>query len=129
MKFILLFLFAALIVALMLVSPVLSRAAFQLAPDCDPSLPPSHENACNISAAIKWLQRLIRDVVTVIAIPLATIMIIYGGFVIMTAGGSDEKLKRGKSIIISAVIGIVISLGSYIIITTIKAILTGNLTL
>ena len=33
---------------------------------------------------------------------------IYGGFTYLTSGGSDEKLQRGKKIIIYAVIGIVI---------------------
>ena len=43
------------------------------------------------------------------------ILIIYGGFVWMTAGGEAGKIDKAKAIIISAVIGVVIVLASYVI--------------
>ena len=46
---------------------------------------------------------------------LATLIIIYGGFIWMTSGGSAEKIDRAKRILINGVIGLVIILSSYAI--------------
>jgi len=43
------------------------------------------------------------------------ILLIYGGFTRMTAGGNPEAIKKSNGIIVSAVIGIIIILASYTI--------------
>lgn len=43
------------------------------------------------------------------------ILLIYGGFVRMTAGGNPEAIKKSNGIIVSAVIGIIIITASYAI--------------
>lgn len=47
------------------------------------------------------------------------ILIIYAGFLWMTASGDSEKITKAKDILISAVIGIIIVLSAYIITATI----------
>ena len=47
---------------------------------------------------------------------LALLMFIYGGFVFIFSGGSQEKVTQGKQILINAVIGLVIVFSSYLII-------------
>ncbi|KKU75857.1 MAG: hypothetical protein UY02_C0041G0011, partial [Candidatus Giovannonibacteria bacterium GW2011_GWB1_47_6b] len=49
--------------------------------------------------------------------------IVWGGFVIMTAGGSEEKVKKGKGIITASVIGLAILFGSWLIVTVITTFL------
>jgi len=39
---------------------------------------------------------------------IAVIYGVYGGFLILTAGGEDDKVKKGKSIIIQVTIGLVV---------------------
>ena len=39
---------------------------------------------------------------------VAVILILYGGFTWMTAGGSEEKVEKAKKIVTAAVIGLVI---------------------
>ncbi|NCN07787.1 hypothetical protein GW933_03825 [Candidatus Falkowbacteria bacterium] len=46
---------------------------------------------------------------------IAVIIIIYAGFLWMTAGGDSGKIEKAKSYIKNAVIGVVIILTSYII--------------
>lgn len=46
---------------------------------------------------------------------LATIIILYGGFIWMTSSGASDKIDRAKKIIISGVIGLLIVLSSYAI--------------
>ncbi|MCD4705798.1 hypothetical protein K8R61_01830 [bacterium] len=43
------------------------------------------------------------------------ILIVYAGFLWMTAGGKEEQVGTAKKILIRSVIGVVIILGSYII--------------
>lgn len=44
-----------------------------------------------------------------IIIALAVVFIIYGGFVFLTAGGEEEKIKSGKNYVLWGVIGLVVA--------------------
>ena len=46
---------------------------------------------------------------------LAVIIILWGGFLWMTAAGDDSKVDKAKKLIISGIVGIVIILAAYII--------------
>ena len=86
--------------------------------DCDPSLPPSDPKGCGLGAFFETVNKLIKWL-TMVVFPLAFVMIAVGGFHIMTAAGSTEKVTKGKGIIKIAVVGIIILLASYLIIQTI----------
>ena len=43
-------------------------------------------------------------------------MFIYGGLILMTSGGTEDKVKKGKNILIWAVIGLFIVLSSYVLV-------------
>ncbi|MFH0854029.1 MAG: hypothetical protein V1891_00850 [bacterium] len=43
------------------------------------------------------------------------VLILYGGFLWMTAGGNDDKVAQSKTIIINGVIGLIIILSAYAI--------------
>lgn len=50
----------------------------------------------------------------------AVIMLLYGGFLWLTAGGSDDKVTKGKNIMVWALIGLVVisiawTIGSYVL--------------
>jgi len=46
----------------------------------------------------------------ILSIPIVAIMVLYGGFQIMTAGGSEEKYTTGRKTILYAAIGFVVVL-------------------
>ncbi|MBU0648787.1 hypothetical protein KJ969_01610 [Patescibacteria group bacterium] len=58
--------------------------------------------------------RIIRSFLTLLGIT-AVVLILYGGFVWMTAGGDEEKVEKAKKILINAVIGLAIILTSFAI--------------
>ncbi len=58
-----------------------------------------------------------------VAIPVAVIMILYGGFKIMLAGGDPKKFSDGKKIILYAVIGLAIVLVSGGVVAIVKSVL------
>ena len=46
---------------------------------------------------------------------IAVVLILIGGFMWMTAGGSEERVKKGRQFIINGVIGLIIILAAYAI--------------
>ena len=50
---------------------------------------------------------------------LAVLMVIYGGFLYLTAAGDDSKVENGKKIIMYSIVGIVIILISFALIHTV----------
>ncbi|TAN33489.1 hypothetical protein EPN28_01595 [Patescibacteria group bacterium] len=58
--------------------------------------------------------KIIRTALGLLGI-VALVLLLYGGFAWMTAGGNDEKIATAKKIIFNALIGLVIILASYAI--------------
>jgi|SRR3989338_8005898 len=93
---------------------------------CDPALSPSEaEGGCGFEAFIAFMKGII-DFLTKLVLPIAAAIIVWGGIVIMTAGGSEERVGKGKKIITTAVIGAAIALGAWLIINTVYLALTGK---
>ena len=59
---------------------------------------------------------------------LALVMIIYGGFRWLTAGGSSEGIEAGKKAMTAAIVGLLIVFGAWLIVNTVLAALTNNFT-
>lgn len=124
-SFIIIFASFAILSSLFLIPALVFAQSLSDTIKCDPTLPPSDPNSCNIPAFIRFLKNLINFGVT-ISIPLATGFIVYGAFQIMTAGGNSGKVDDGKKIIYAAVIGVAIALGSYLIINSILNLIPIN---
>ncbi len=45
-----------------------------------------------------------------ISIPIVAIMVLWGGFYVLTAGGSEDRLKTGRKTILYAAVGFVVVL-------------------
>lgn len=58
---------------------------------------------------------------------IATAMIVYGALRLTIAGGSEEAVQKGKSIMMNAVLGLIVALAAWAIINTILHLLAGNL--
>lgn len=85
-----------------------------------------NEKACSFCDLLQLWKRLIDFIMVDLLFPVATVMIVVGGFFIMTAGESPERAKRGRGIITAAVVGILIALFSWLIIDTIIKVLAPN---
>lgn len=72
---------------------------------------------------LEELAEAIIDFVFNLALVLAPLIIIIGGFYIVTAGGNPEKVKTGKDIIIYALVGILIILTSKGIVAVITSLI------
>jgi len=61
---------------------------------------------------------IVKNIITVILGFLglvSVVIILIGGFMWMTAGGNDDRIKKGRQFIINGVIGLVIILAAYAI--------------
>lgn len=76
------------------------------------------ENAAGIGLGQKDLKESINSIIQILLSflgILAVIIILWGGFMWMTAAGDEGKVDKAKKLIISGVVGIVIILSAYII--------------
>ena len=55
-----------------------------------------------------------------------TSLVIYGGYLWMTAQGKQDQVSKAKEILISAIIGLFITLGAYIITTLVFQAINGQ---
>jgi len=62
-------------------------------------------------------------VVVQIGVPIAVFFIIYGGFLFVTAGGSEEKIKTAKNTLVWALIGSGVLLGAWVIALAVESTL------
>ncbi|MFH1047918.1 MAG: pilin [Patescibacteria group bacterium] len=70
--------------------------------------------------------RVIRAFMGLLGI-VAVLLILYGGFKWMTAGGNEDQVGEAKKIIISGVIGLIIIMSAYAIATfVVNAIVNGT---
>lgn len=82
--------------------------------DCQPNCPPP--SIVNPLGDIKTPQALIGKLITAVlgvVGSLALVMFIFGGITWMTSGGNADKIKKGRDIVVWAVIGLVIIFSSY----------------
>lgn len=83
------------------------------------------ERMCTLCDFLSLIDNIIKFVA--LTTPLVVIIIIaWGSFIMMTAGGSEERFFKGKKIITSAIIGLLIVLGAWIIVSTVFLLLTGS---
>lgn len=80
----------------------------------------SGNQSCGLTDII---QRILTFLLQV-AVPLATLVVLWAGFLFMTAGGSEERIKTAKRALWSAVVGIGILLLATGIVNVIKSILS-----
>ena len=54
---------------------------------------------------------------------IAFLLIVYAGFMIMTAGGNSEKVKKGRDVVLYAVIGFAVILFAQAVVFILKDLL------
>ena len=60
----------------------------------------------------KYIGQVVNIVLSIIGV-LFTVLMVYAGYLWMTARGADEQIEKAKSMITAAIIGIIITLGAY----------------
>ncbi len=78
-----------------------------------------------LSSAVQNITQILLGVIGTIGV----ILIIYAGYLWTTAGGSEDKVKTAKKIIIQVILGIIISSLAYVIVSfvTTQVVTSGKL--
>ena len=87
---------------------------------------PCEGNECGVCDIFKLISNVVKFAAFTIAAPLAGIIMAYGGFELITSGGSEDKRKKGINAIWAADWGILITFGAYVIVNAIIGGLAGN---
>lgn len=74
--------------------------------------------SCNFCELIHTLQHFIYFGITLVVFIFVPILLFWGGFMILIAGGSTERVTSGKRILTGTLVGFFLAVGSFLIITT-----------
>jgi hypothetical protein len=76
-------------------------------------------NPIGVNSFQELIEKVLR-VVLDIGVPVATLFIIYSGFLFVKAGGSPEKLKTAKETFFWTIIGTAVLLGAWVLAKAIR---------
>lgn len=98
-----------------------AAVTLQLVPECA-LLPTPNCTVCNVlNQAVDYAKMILGVLSTVVLV-----MFILGGFYLITSAGNQERLTKGKKIILAAVTGILIVAFAWVGVNTVLAVLMGK---
>ncbi len=74
---------------------------------------------CNFDYLMLLINNIITFLLFYLATPLVVVILCYAGFLLLTSGGSAEKMTKVKHMIKSVIFGYIIALAAWLIIKTI----------
>ena len=80
-------------------------------------------NSCGFGDFMKLINWVIDFILKKLALPIAAIMFAWAGFLMVTAGGSTERVTKAKRIFTNVAIGFIIAVIAFLVVRTILAIL------
>lgn len=90
---------------------------FEYSEGADPVMDPNY--------LLKFIENA-QNIVSILAGAIAIGMLIWGGFIYITAGGNEEKNQKAKTVLTYAIVGIVIILLAKVLITLFIKALGGD---
>ncbi|MDP3991665.1 MAG: pilin [Candidatus Colwellbacteria bacterium] len=88
-----------------------------LVPNCSPT-------ECGEEQLLQLGVNVINFMIQFLAFPLVVVFFLWGGFLLLTSGGSPNRVEQGKKAITGAIIGLVIVLTSVVVINTLLGTFT-----
>lgn len=83
----------------------------------------SEANQCTYGDLNALVNNIVQFVLFDVVLPFSILLIIIGGITILLSGGNENKVKKGKSIITSTFIGLIVAFGAWILVEVIKTVL------
>ena len=117
-----LFLINFFIVSLLLFSVSTAHAASTFIV-CDPKpVPGGTANDCDFNDLVQLAKNIINWLI-VFSTALAAVVFAFAGFTLLTSGGSEEKMKKAKTMFTKTAIGFIIVLASWLLVSLIINVL------
>ncbi|ETB63836.1 TPA: hypothetical protein DIC38_02140 [Candidatus Nomurabacteria bacterium] len=109
----------AYIVSLIIILTPIALFSAGRVPDCADNTAVDGVYSCDFNYFMTLLNNLINYVLYTLATPIFALIIIYVGWLYLSAGGNSENVGKAKKILKNAVIGYVIALAAWLIVKTI----------
>jgi len=77
------------------------------------------KDSCKLEHFFTLIKNIINFLLTKVAVPLAAIGFAWAGWLYMTSGGDSGKTKEAKEIMLGIVIGLLIALAAWLIVSAI----------
>jgi len=116
------------VVMVIALSPVFAGQVFaQLSGTGPAGIPPCPPNSilCRDSWTLASVFQLVLQVAIGIAFLVSVLILVYGGFMYITAAGNDERATKGRKAIISALVGLAVVLLSYVLVNLVYKFVVG----
>lgn len=81
---------------------------------------------CDFDDMIQLAQNVIEFLIFRIAAPLAAVMFAYAGFLYLTNGGNESKVKQAHDIFWSVFIGLVVALAAWLVVNFVLEFFLGT---
>ncbi len=78
---------------------------------------------CDFAQLMNMVNGIIQFILFDMAVPIAAIMFVYAGVVLVTSGGSTEKRGTAKNVFTNTLIGLVVAVACWLIVRSILSIL------
>ena len=114
--------YAVLSVALFLVASNSFAAILPLV-QCGNPAPSPYTAPCTFTDLVAMVGRLVSFALEYIAIPVTAVMVAWGGITMAISAGNENKFGKGKKIVTGAAVGLLISLGAWIIVNSVMGFL------
>jgi len=82
-------------------------------------LVPCNGPDCTLCDILKLISNIATFVVQAVMPSLAGLLFLIGGIIMVASAGSEERYKKGKQVLVNTAIGVVIVLGSWVVVNTI----------
>ena len=106
------------ILIIILISVVFLSPFFISAAEDDKGIVPC-DTTCKLTDFFTLIKNIINFLLTKVAVPLAAIGFAWAGWLYMTSGGDSGKTKEAKEIMLGIVIGLLIALAAWLIVSAI----------
>ncbi len=112
------YIFILILIGLLVIPAVSNAAPWQLVPKCG-------DGGCNVCDAIGVGINIAKIMLGTLG-SAALLVFVYGGFLMLYSRGHNEYIQKGKDALINAVKGVIIVLGSWVIVNYGLAIMLGQ---
>ena len=79
-------------------------------------------NPCGFTDLLIMINRVIHYILFVLVVPIAAILFVYAGFMLITSGGEVGKKKKALSVFWNVGLGLIIAVAAWLIISTVLTI-------
>lgn len=100
-------------------TPLLVLGADPIVPKCNVVVDGVMTKPCDFNYLMTLINNVITFLLITLATPLFALILIYVGWLYISAGGSSENVTKAKKIFKNALIGYVIALAAWLIVKTI----------